>query len=49
MVLVGALSLFLPLEESIFMQVIDKRIPEKIRKVNIEAFLKGKAAVKELL
>ena len=48
MVLVGALSIFLPLEESIFMQAIEKRIPEKIRKVNIEAFLKGKEAVKKI-
>lgn len=46
MVLVGALSVFLPLDEKAFMQVIEQRIPEKIRKVNIDAFLKGKAAVK---
>lgn len=46
MVLVGALSVFLPLQESIFMQVIEKRIPEKIRKVNIDAFLKGKETVR---
>lgn len=42
MVLVGALSAFLPIGEDIFMQVIEKRIPEKIRKVNVDAFLKGK-------
>jgi len=48
MVLVGALSIFLPLEESIFMQAIEKRIPEKIRKVNIEAFLKGKEALNKI-
>jgi indolepyruvate ferredoxin oxidoreductase, beta subunit len=47
MVLVGALSVFLPLDEQTFMQVIEKRIPEKIRKVNIEAFLKGKEAIKK--
>jgi len=47
MVLVGALSVFLPLEESIFMQAIKKRIPEKIRKVNIEAFIKGKETLKK--
>lgn len=46
MVLVGALSAFLPLDEKAFMQVIEQRIPEKIRKVNIEAFLKGKEAVR---
>jgi len=45
MVLVGALSTFMPLDEKAFMQVIEKRIPEKIRKVNIEAFMKGKEAV----
>lgn len=49
MVLVGALSIFLPFEESIYMQAIEKRIPEKIRKVNIEAFLKGKVAAKKML
>jgi len=46
MVLVGALSAFLPLDENAFMQAIEKRIPEKIRKVNIEAFLKGKETVR---
>ncbi|MBI5848784.1 MAG: indolepyruvate oxidoreductase subunit beta [Nitrospirae bacterium] len=46
MVLVGALSVFLPIQENIFMQVIEKRIPEKIRKVNIDAFLKGKETVR---
>lgn len=46
MVLVGALSAFLPLDEQAFMQVIERRIPEKIRKVNIEAFLKGKETVR---
>ncbi|MBI5631973.1 MAG: indolepyruvate oxidoreductase subunit beta [Nitrospirae bacterium] len=49
MVLVGALSAFLPLDEQTFMQVIEKRLPEKIRKVNIEAFLKGKETVKGML
>jgi len=49
MVLVGALSVFIPLQESIFMQAIEKRIPNKIRKVNIEAFLKGKEIMKEML
>ena len=49
MVLVGALSVFLPLQENTFIQVLEKRIPEKIRKVNIEAFLKGKATVDRIL
>jgi hypothetical protein len=38
----------MPLDEKMFLQVIDDRIPEKIRKVNIEAFLKGKEAIKNL-
>jgi indolepyruvate ferredoxin oxidoreductase beta subunit len=45
MVLVGALSAFLPLEEEIFLQVIGDRIPEKMRKVNTDAFLKGRQGV----
>ncbi len=45
MVLVGALSLFLPVDKQVFIQVIEQRIPEKIRKVNTEAFLSGKEAV----
>ena len=49
LVLVGALSAFMPLDEKVFLQVITDRIPEKIRKVNIDAFLKGKEAVKEML
>jgi len=46
MVLVGALSVFLPLDEDAFMKVIEKRIPEKIRKVNTDAFFKGKEIVR---
>jgi indolepyruvate ferredoxin oxidoreductase beta subunit len=46
MVLVGALSAFLPLDENAFMQAIEKRIPEKIRKVNTDAFLKGKEIIR---
>jgi indolepyruvate ferredoxin oxidoreductase beta subunit len=46
MVLVGCLSVFLPVEEKIFVDVIEKRVPEKIRKVNIDAFMKGKEAIK---
>ena len=46
MVLVGALSAFMSLDEKAFMQAIEKRIPEKIRKVNTEAFLKGKETLK---
>ncbi|NJD56728.1 MAG: indolepyruvate oxidoreductase subunit beta [Nitrospirae bacterium] len=49
MVLVGALSALLPLDEAVFLAVISERIPEKIRKVNVEAFLKGKEAIKEMI
>jgi len=45
MVLVGALSALLPLDEAVFLAVLSERIPEKIRKKNIEAFLKGKEAI----
>jgi len=48
MVLVGALSALLPLDEKIFLEVISERIPEKIRKKNSEAFLKGKEAIANL-
>jgi indolepyruvate ferredoxin oxidoreductase beta subunit len=48
MVLVGALSVFLDLDEKIFLDVIDERIPEKVRKVNREVFLKGKEIIQAL-
>ena len=48
-VLVGALSALLPFEEKIFLDVISERIPEKIRKKNTAAFLKGKEAIQEIL
>jgi len=45
MVLLGALSVFLPVKERVFLEVIEKRIPEKLRKVNMGAFAKGREAV----
>lgn len=48
MVLVGALSVFLPVEEEVFFEVIAARIPEKLRKVNSEGFLKGKDTIKRI-
>lgn len=48
MVLVGALASFLPIDKRFFLQVIDERIPEKIRQVNAEAFLKGREAVRKI-
>ncbi len=48
MVLVGALSALLPLDEKVFLQVINERIPERIRTVNTEAFIRGRRTVKVL-
>jgi len=45
MVLVGALSVFLPVKEEILLEVIEGRIPEKVRKVNTEAFVRGREKV----
>ena len=47
MVLVGAMSVFLPIDEKMFLEVIEERIPEKIRRVNREAFVRGKEIVKK--
>jgi len=46
-VVTGALSVFLPIDEKIFLDVIEKRVPEKIRSVNIKAFLKGREITKK--
>ena len=47
-VLTGALSVFLPsVDEKIFLEVLEKRIPEKIREVNIRAFLEGRKLIKK--
>ena len=45
MVLVGALSVFLPVDEKIFLEVIEERIPQKLRAINTEAFFKGKETI----
>jgi len=45
MVLVGALSVFLSVDEKIFLAVIEESIPEKIRRVNLEAFMKGREII----
>jgi indolepyruvate ferredoxin oxidoreductase, beta subunit len=45
-VITGALSVFLPVEEKVFIDVLEKRLPEKIRKVNTDAFMKGRALIK---
>ena len=46
-VITGALSVFLPVEEKIFLEVIEKRVPEKVREVNLKAFLKGREITKK--
>lgn len=45
MVLVGALSVFLPVDEKVVLQVISERLPEKYRKGNSEAFLRGREII----
>jgi indolepyruvate ferredoxin oxidoreductase beta subunit len=45
MVLVGALSCFLPADEEIFLRVIDERVPEKVRAVNRDAFARGRDVI----
>jgi indolepyruvate ferredoxin oxidoreductase beta subunit len=44
MVLLGALSAFLPVEEKLFLDAVEDRVPEKFRKANLEAFRKGREA-----
>jgi indolepyruvate ferredoxin oxidoreductase beta subunit len=45
MVLVGALSFLLPIEEEVFFNVIEKRMQEKLRKANREAFVIGRETI----
>ncbi len=44
MVLLGALSAFLPVEEKLFLSAVEDRVPEKFKKANLEAFRKGREA-----
>ncbi len=44
-VLLGALSLFLPLSEDDFLRVIEQRVPKRFIDVNIKAFIKGREAI----
>ncbi len=46
MILVGALSVFLPVEEKAFFDVISERVAEKFRNVNSQAFLKGRDEIR---
>jgi indolepyruvate ferredoxin oxidoreductase beta subunit len=48
MVLVGCLSVFLPVDERVFLDVMEKRIPEKVRATNTAAFFRGREAMKRI-
>jgi indolepyruvate ferredoxin oxidoreductase beta subunit len=41
-VMVGALSAFLPVDPAVFEEIIRTRVPERFREVNIQAFLAGR-------
>jgi indolepyruvate ferredoxin oxidoreductase, beta subunit len=43
-VMVGAMSVFLPVDEQVFAQVIQARVPQKFREVNMQAFRAGRQA-----
>jgi indolepyruvate ferredoxin oxidoreductase, beta subunit len=43
-VMVGALSAFLPVDPAVYEQVIEMRVPERFREVNLKAFASGRAA-----
>jgi indolepyruvate ferredoxin oxidoreductase, beta subunit len=45
-VLVGALSAFLPVDLAVYEQVIKARVPERFREVNLKAFTAGRKASK---
>ncbi len=42
--LVGALSSHLPVDESVFREIIEKRVPERFRSENMKAFAAGREA-----
>ena len=41
-VMVGVLSTYLPIDEEVFVNVMQERIPERFRDVNIRAFQEGR-------
>ncbi len=43
-VMVGAMSAFLPIDPSVCIEVIEKRVPERFREVNLKAFDAGRKA-----
>lgn len=42
MVMVGALSVFLPVDSAVYEKVIETRVPERFREVNLKAFAAGR-------
>ena len=44
MVMVGALSAFLPVDQAVYEEVIGARVPAKFRAVNLRAFAAGRKA-----
>ncbi|THB73650.1 MAG: indolepyruvate oxidoreductase subunit beta [Desulfobulbaceae bacterium] len=42
--LVGALSVYLPVEEDVLTDIIERRVPERFRKENLAAFAAGREA-----
>lgn len=45
-VMVGAMSAFLPVDQNNYIEVINKRVPERFREVNLQAFEAGRQASK---
>lgn len=43
-VMVGAMSVFLPINPSVCTTIIEKRVPERFREVNLQAFAAGRKA-----
>jgi len=43
-VMVGAMSAFLPIDPSVCIEVIEQRVPERFREVNLKAFAAGRKA-----
>jgi indolepyruvate ferredoxin oxidoreductase beta subunit len=41
-VMVGVLSTYLPVDEKVYLNVMNERIPERFRDVNIKAFMEGR-------
>ena len=45
--MVGAMSTYMAIDEQVFMDVMNKRIPERFRQANINAFLEGRKLAAE--